>query len=601
MRKIAVTLIIIAILFGFVGFKIYQSKGKNAYYSIILAYNPKESSYIIDAYKSVLEELKVPYLLESTYDLSSENGKEFVKIHKAIIFMDGVNKYLPEEIIPFLKDYIRNGGSVFASFDIGVKTIDGVYKDKGTLSSILGVNNINFGKYKEKSFTEGNLIIKSQESAKFLNIPPYKLENGKFISGYMYGKLTYQCPTVEKDGINDSEILAYIQTNDGKLLPSITLRKLGGYVMYVSIPLGYLKAYSDDFPLRTFISFFLFKIVKAPHILGTPYGIPGLIVNLHIDSNIDYKSIPYLEEKGFLNKEIEYSIHICAGDFRDYPQDNLGFDACGKGRDLVIKLSKYGVIGDHGGFAHNYFSSLLNQNLLTRDEIKNFIDKNTQCLESIVKYKIREYSAPNGVHPRVVTSILEEEGFNSYYYTGDNSSVPNRTFLAGSMVSKQVIAFPITSYKEYASLYEMYKGRVPETEVENFLKDLVNYAIQTKTIRLFYSHPYDFPLYENALLSFTKYAISLSKSKEIQIKPMSYFADFLLNLFNAKFEINVGKNLIYLSGNSLKGFVVALPKEFIIKGVISGVKIENDEDYTYIKVLDSYKSQKLVIPFEFKN
>ncbi|BAL80482.1 polysaccharide deacetylase family protein [Caldisericum exile] len=231
---------------------------------------------------------------------------------------------------------------------------------------------------------------------------------------------------------------------------------------------------------------------------------------------------------------------------------------------------------------------------------KNYIDKNTQCLENIIGYKIKEYSAPNGVHPEVVTKILESEGFNSYYYTGDNGSVPNRTFLNGSMVSSNIVAFPITSYKKYASLYEMYQGGVSSKEVEKFLNDLTNYAIKTKTVRLFYSHPYDFPLYEDALRKYFLNLINLKNEGKIQIKPMSYFAEFFQNLFSAKFEIDLNKKIILVNGRCLNGFVIALPKEFIAKPETPGIQVEVDENYTYLKILEKDKTN-VKIPFELKN
>lgn len=127
--------------------------------------------------------------------------------------------------------------------------------------------------------------------------------------------------------------------------------------MYVNLPLGYLKSYADDFPLRTFLRTFLFKVVKIPHLVNVPYGTGGLVVNWHVDSSIDWKSIPYMIENNYLRKGIEYSIDITAGDFRDKPGDGLGFDACGKGKDLVRKLAEFGIIGSHGGWGHNFFSN----------------------------------------------------------------------------------------------------------------------------------------------------------------------------------------------------------------------------------------------------
>ncbi|MGB9812016.1 MAG: hypothetical protein ACPLSN_10005 [Dictyoglomus turgidum] len=119
--------------------------------------------------------------------------------------------------------------------------------------------------------------------------------------------------------------------------------------MYVNLPLGHLKAYADDFPIRTFLRVFLFEILKIPHLLNTPYGIGGIVINWHVDSSIDWKSIPYMLQNNYLRKGIEYSIHITAGDFRDKQGDKLGFDACGEGKKYVKMILNFGVISSHGG------------------------------------------------------------------------------------------------------------------------------------------------------------------------------------------------------------------------------------------------------------
>lgn len=596
MKKIifllALLLTILSLLLPFFLFK------QDDTYAVIVAYDPKElkDSSSLNAYVSVLQELKVPYKVENIYRLVSNDPKILIRNHPAIILPDFVNKIIPDETEKFLEEYVNLGGNLFASFDVGTMNFNFTYKNRGTIAKIIGINNINYGKYKDNAFVKGSLLI-PKEFRDLLDIPSYKLSNNALLSGYAYGELNYSSPRTEYTDTRDVKVLAYLMTKEEEKLPAIVLRNATGNIMYVSLPLGYLKAYADDFPLRTFLSVFLFKIAKVPHILATPYGLPLITFNLHVDSNIDYKSIPYLMKKGFLNKNLPYSIHICAGDFRDVPNDRLGFDACGKGKTFVEILKAYGVIGSHGGWAHNYFSSLLDRNMLTEDEIKDYIDKNKRCLESIVGYKIREYSAPNGVHPEIVTKILEKDGFNSYYYTGDNGSSPNRTFLNGHMVSSKVIAFPITSFGKYASLYEMYRGGVSEEEVKNFFDELIGYTIKTKSARLFYSHPYDFPLYPNALQYFISKLITLQQTNALSVQPMSAYADFFKKLIDANFYIDMKKKVIEISGEELKGFVIALPKQFQLKSNLPYIKISADKDYSYITIENSMK--KISIQFDF--
>ena len=94
--------------------------------------------------------------------------------------------------------------------------------------------------------------------------------------------------------------------------------------------LGYAKAYSDDMPIRSIMRTFLFKIAHIPHLLNVPKGRGGMVINWHIDSNIDWKYIPFMIQNGYLRKGMEYSLHITAGDFRDEPGDGMGFDAARK-------------------------------------------------------------------------------------------------------------------------------------------------------------------------------------------------------------------------------------------------------------------------------
>ncbi len=362
------------------------------------------------------------------------------------------------------------------------------------------------------------------------------------------------------------------------------------------LPLGYIKAYSDDLPLRSVIRTFLFKVLNIPHLLNTPYGIGGLIINFHIDSSIDWKSISYMIERGYFVKDLQFSSHITAGDFRDIPGDKLGFDACNKGRNYVKMVMLYSEIGSHGGWAHNWFSEGILKGKFSKKEIEEYIKKNNRCLESITGYKIREYSAPNGVHPQPdTTEILEKLGMIAYYYTGDSGSSPNRTFFNGKMVSSRVIAFPITPFEQNASLFEMWRAGIKEEKLENFLFKLLRYVIKEKTVRLFYSHPYDIFNYPK-IKKFINEASKMKRIGLIKVESMSYFADFFLRFLNTKyiFEIKHGLLEVKLENTQgLEGITLAISKKYKLLSDHFLLTIKLDKNYNYITINKDVKNLKL--------
>jgi len=296
-------------------------------------------------------------------------------------------------------------------------------------------------------------------------------------------------------------------------------------------------------------------------------------------------------EKGYYTKELVYSSHITAGDFLEKPGDGLGFDACGKGRRYAEMLNPFGITGSHGGWAHNWFAEKLKKGELSREEIKRYVKINNECLERITGYKIREYSAPQGVHPQpLMTQILEELDMVAYYYTGDTGSFPNRTFFDGKMVSKKVIAFPITPLEDVASLYEMWAKGFSKEKVGKWLKDMVDFVVERKTIRLIYSHPYDIPHYPEEIKGLIDYAIQKSREGLLNVKPMVYFYDYLERFLKTRFSFSLeeGRFRAELSnGKSLKGIPIAVPKKYCQEPQ-QEVSFQ-DEKYLYFVIKENVK------------
>lgn len=561
--------------------------------SILITYNPtllKDYSYVLQAYKSVLKEEGVLYDEINVNHLLSLKVEDVAKSKPVIIFPDGLNQILPEEMMLWIKDYLRMGGNVAIIYDVGIKDRKGAYFNEAMFADITGINYIDYNRLYNDAYTVGYVKLRDERTMDFLEIPSGKIEKGFLIGGYVYGKLEY--PIARNELRNDSvnvEIYAYAVTPKGEEFPVVAIREWGnGKALYVNLPLGHLKGYSDDLLLRAIVRSFLFKVVKIPHLVNTYYGRGGLVVNWHIDANLDWKSIPLMLREGYLRKDIEYSIHITAGDFRDELGDGLGFDACGKGKGFVNSIKDYGTIGSHGGWAHNWFSRNIENGKFSKKEMYKYIKKNNDCLEGITGYKILEYAAPNGVHPQpMTTKVLEKLGFLAYYYTGDTGSAPNRTFINGKMVSEKIIAFPIMPFEKTASLFEMKKAGKTEDEVKRWLIKTVNYAVRNRTVRLIYSHPYDILNYPTALKSFLDYSGRLQREGKLEIKSMSYFTRFMLRFLKTDYTLKLtdkGLTVSIKNVEGLDGITMAIPKDSYKKPTPDGIITHEDENYYYLSI-----------------
>lgn len=609
MKRFFIIVIIVAILI----FSIYSINivyktsriSRSQKLGVLLVYNPAlmiDYSYVLQAYKSVLDEEGAPHDEINVNHLLSLKAEDIVKSKPVIIFPDGVAQILPVVLKSWIKDYLLMGGSIAVIYDAGIKNRKGAFFDESLFSDMIGINYITYSRLHENAFTLGYIKIDDKSAMDFLQIPSGKSEMGLLLGGYAYGKLEYPIARTEfKEAFSKDNIYANAVTQKGETYPAVVIRDYGtGKILYVNLPLGHLKAHSDDLPLRAIIRTFLFKVIKIPHLLNTNNGKGGIVINWHIDSSIDWESIHLMLEDGYLRKDIKYSFHITAGNFRDKLGDNLGFDACGKGKFFVQTLLSYGVIGSHGGWAHNWFSENIENGKFSKREIYEYIKKNNECLESITGYKITEYAAPNGAHPQpITTNVLKKLGFLAYYYTGDTGSSPNRTFINGKMVSEKVIAFPIMPLMRSASFHEMKSAAIPEDKVKEWLIETVDYAVRNRTVRLIYSHPYDIFNYPSALKSFLSYSEDLQKEDKLEIRPMSQFAKFWLKFLKTRYNFRIDdKKLVVSMKNQegLDGLTLAIPRDRYRIHDKENLMLQQDGDYYYLTFTD--KTDEKTIYFD---
>jgi hypothetical protein len=578
-------------------------------YRVLIAYHKayrSNSSGIMEAYQSVLAEEGVPCEAVDIEKLCAIPAGQAAKNIPAVIFPDALLQSMPGETLAWTKDYLHGGGSLAIIYDAGIKENKGKrqYLTESLLMDIVGINYITFEEYQEKSYTTGNIRFRDQSAAVFFEIPPGKLTEDFFLSGYYYGALDYPIARTRYTAEPPPEtVFARMTTRRGESFPAVILKKYGrGNVLYVNMPLGHLKANSDDMPLRLFLRTFLFRVVKMPHLVNTRQATGKLVINWHIDSNGEWQYIPAAIANEYLDSGVRASIHITAGDFRDRPGDGLGFDACGKGKTYARRYLPYGIIGSHGGWAHNWFAGRQNALFWTDYHTKNYIKKNAKCLESITGYRLREYSAPDGVHPQPeTTEILETLGFNSYYYTGDSGSAPNRTFYGNKIVSENVVAFPVLPNGKYASLSEMKRAGIKEDDVRRWMIELVDYVIEKRTARLFYSHINDTFNYPKAMHDFIRYAKIKQEEGKLQIEPMSEIADFFIRFMKTKYNFRRQENNLSIhlkNENGLLGVTVAAPRQSYRVNADPDIMQSEDQNYHYLTVRKNVK-EKIILVHSF--
>ena len=572
---------------------------------ILIVYNAKnveEHPNILPTYKSVLEEEGVSHAEIDVYRLVSISPEAVLSKTSALILPDYVLERIPSAFGLWLKEYVDKGGCVSVIYNPGVKYQRGTYLDKAELSDLVGINYITETTEGEDPYTNGNVVFTSSENREFFEIPYGKTVDKVSISGYHYGKLIYPIAKNEfVQEIAEKNIYAYAVAEDQKKYPAIVLNNYGkGKVLYINLPLGALKGEADDLLMRAFLRTFLFKIVEIPHVMNVKNGIGGIAINWHVDSNIEHDNFPKMIACGLIRQSLPATFHITAGDFLDEPGDEAGFNIEGEiGENLAEIMTNYGEVGSHGGWAHNYFAKKIEDDIFHEAEVREYIEKNNTAVEKVTKNKVTSYSAPDGVFPQVYnTKILEDMDISSYYYTGDTGSGLNRTFYDGKMVSEKVLAFPVMPFGKYASLGEMEKdAKLNNDDIVYWYKSILDYAVQNRTVRLFYSHPYDIGSFIDGVEKCLDMTEELKAQNKLQVDTMTNYAKFFLRFLKTQYHFKKavdGMDIDLSNVEGIDGITVAIPKKQYQKPEGLGFSLNEDEYYYYL-VMEENNENKIQI------
>jgi len=489
-----------------------------------------------------------------------------------LIVPDHVHRSANDTLIGALQAYVRGGGKLMLVYDACTWDLNGFYPKYG--SRLAGLTGVHYALYDEyrKNTIDKSAIWSSSETMQDLGIPPgqflpldskNQLQAWRTVSHgnapheqtdttrftlvrYLYGEVTY--PSFRTTGSFDGKVL--LQSSDGIAAGT---RQYGlGEVLFVNLPLGYLKLRTDGLLLHSFLRYFAVRMLQLPWLASVPDGMGGLVMNWHIDAQSALKPIETLAKGGVFDQG-PFSAHVTAGPDVNIPQDGKGLNV--EHNPLADKWIQYFLahgnsVGSHGGWIHNYFGA--NVSDTNEASFEKYLELNRNALEKIVGHPITEYSAPLGAHPDWVTRWLEKNGFTAYYFAGNTGLGPTRVYRDNGRVGTSIWAFPILHLGIDASFEEMDFDEVPLLTVQDWLMNIADFTAREHTARLFYSHPLGAVRYMPALQEWLRHTATLAQERQFRWYTMSGLADFLNTRSQARWSLTRSDGTVLLQAGHAK-------------------------------------------------
>jgi hypothetical protein len=480
-------------------------------------------------------------------DAGNEEGLHVIPMHDSaflrplfgrpkcagVILPDSIHQQASDVLLGEVRDYVANGGNLMLVYDAATKSIQGFYpSDRSRLSDLAGVDYALYKNLGDATIRSGDMTGTIQ-LMKQLGVPPGKFfpflaptaasENttSTQLRRYQYGNLEY--PSFVTEGDYAGQVLLHSSAG----IAAGYRKYKEGRVLFVNLPLGYLKGDTDGLPLHTFLKYFAVRMLSLPRLLSVPDGVGGLVLNWHVDSNAAISALQTMNSWTILQQG-PYSIDITAGPDTYAVGDNGGFNVLHNpvSQDLVHEYVRLGnEIGSHGGWIHNYFAAHVETD--SHKDMAKFLDLNKDALEQVTGKRVVEYAAPNGDQPQWVTHWLESRGFVAYYFTGDAGMGPTQGYRAGQREGQNIWAFPVTQLDRAASFEEFNGEDISFDAIQQWLEALTGFVVDRREVRLLYFHPPGILPYHEIVQKWLKVTAQLKAQGSFRWYTMTQVANFL--------------------------------------------------------------------------
>ncbi len=457
-----------------------------------------------------------------------------------LVLPDGLHRTAGDDLIRAIRSYTRDGGQTMLVYDFGVLKTDSFgrlfYPDPHSrLSDMAGVEYALYEDLREQTMGLGPIVAK-RAALRDLLVPPGKslpytgnpsspvtkpehaqpattpvpLAAAKATepywdedaySGYIHGNLTY--PSFATRGQFPGTLLA----RSPEFGVAAGVNKYGqGTVLFVNMPVTYLKLRTDGLPMHGFLRYFLEHVVKMTRLSPMPDAVPGLVLNWHFDSMAAQAPTLALEKLGVFN-DGPFSVDITAGPDTIEFGDGLGWNLDNNpvAQGILQRLHRRGhSIGSHGGWIHDHYGDEADEN--NKGEFLPFLELNKASVDRVIGQPMRSYSAPQGNNATWAMDWLEKQGVVSAYFTGHTGLGPTRHYRDGKLRNPNMWIFPVTPQGRYAVFDEFEYYKVPKQQIVDWYHNMVDFVIDKNTSRLIYMHPPWAYEWKDVLLDLLAYA-----------------------------------------------------------------------------------------------
>ena len=398
-------------------------------------------------------------------------------------------------------------------------------------------------------------------------------------SGYLLGSLIY--PSYVTQGTFGAVAGQKVIATSPQFGLVAGLNPVGaGKVLFVNLPLTYLKGRTDALMMHGFLHYFTRQVVGMAHLSVMPNGVGGMTLNWHLDSMAAQAPTQSLIKLNvFSDPAALFSVDMTAGPDTVMPGDKLGWNLSANktARQLLKTLDGWGhSMGSHGGWIHDYFGFNVTETnssestggacvntVVKVDNYQQCLVLNRQAVDGTVGKLSRSYSAPEGNNPLWAMTWLEQQGVVATYFAGHTGLGVTRQYREGQLRNPNIWVFPVTPQGLYATFEEFQAYNVPQSDVLDGYKALIDFNVAQNTSRLIYAHPPGAALWSSVLKDMLAYA--KAKNANFAWYTMPRLADFMTRRLSVSWtqtkDATTGLTLFTASHPvSLKEMVWRLPR-----------------------------------------
>jgi hypothetical protein len=341
-------------------------------------------------------------------------------------------------------------------------------------------------------------------------------------SGYLLGPLMYPSYVTQGDfgALAGQRVLA----TSAQFGLVAGINPVGaGQVLFVNLPLTYLKGRTDALMMHGFLHLFTRELLDMPHLSSMPNGVAGMTFDWHLDNLAALAPTQSLMKLGvFDDPQALFSIEMTAGPDTLTAGDGLGWnlDANSAAQQMLQGLARNGhAVGSHGGWIHDYYGAQVSEsnaqqstagacvNSIVRvDSFQQCLILNRQSVDGVLGRPSASYSAPEGNNPTWAMDWLEQQGVVAAYFGGHTGLGATRQYRDGLLLNPSMWVFPVTPMGYYATFEEFQDHAVPQADVTAWYRDLVDFSVAQNTSRMVYAHPPGALAWSNVLMDLLGYA-----------------------------------------------------------------------------------------------